>query len=572
MRNSVIAGNKGSAFMFRESLLNICFHADSNKKKTDTLKVASIQLRVTGNIAENLARMETWFEKAMEENPRVVLFPETILSGFNEAAIRELDFEALEQAMRRLSGLAKKHGVYIIYGTATSSGREKPFNSAVVLDPEGREITRYHKSIPEDWFEAGTHLALFDIDGIPCTLIICHDNRFPELVRIPVLAGARICFYISYEVNQIGIAKEKRANYRAQAIGRAAENGIWFAQSNGIGPEGEEMLSMSNSIIVDPLGVVIAEAPELEEHLMTAVIEPAQADRRNARESLKNRYLAGWWREAAAQLEAVESGFAAACQPKPADGSTIRIAIMQDRPEPGDVQANFNTFLDRLDQAAGADFFVTPECWLDGRTETYIPGTETLHHTAQDIDASPCLGRVAGEAAKRNMYICFAFTSIENDTFYNTAGLWSPDGERIGLYRKTHLEDRESACAAGNELPALDTRHGKLGLLLGAETGSPEAVRTLRLKGARILLNPAAGAFSETRESTIRIRARENRIFIAAAHSRAGFVAEPEGGLAAKRADMPGVLLCDIGLAEAKDDNHIRGRRPDLYDIIVKEE
>ena len=45
----------------------------------------------------------------------------------------------------------------------------------------------------------GNHIALFELEGVLSTLIICHDERYPELVRLPVMKGARLVFYLSWE-------------------------------------------------------------------------------------------------------------------------------------------------------------------------------------------------------------------------------------------------------------------------------------------------------------------------------------------------------------------------------------
>ena len=74
------------------------------------------------------------------------------------------------------------------------------FNSALVIDPKGQVIKRDHKvQLAEDWPEEGDHLSVFRVDGVPCSIIICHDERYPELVRLPVLAGSRVVFYLSHE-------------------------------------------------------------------------------------------------------------------------------------------------------------------------------------------------------------------------------------------------------------------------------------------------------------------------------------------------------------------------------------
>ena len=67
-------------------------------------------------------------------------------------------------------------------------------------------------------------MAFFELEGAPSTVIVCHDERYPELVRLPAIAGARIIYYVSSES---GISEEsKLAPYRAQMMARAVENGM----------------------------------------------------------------------------------------------------------------------------------------------------------------------------------------------------------------------------------------------------------------------------------------------------------------------------------------------------------
>ncbi len=200
--------------------------------------------------------------------------------------------------MKTVAACAKQHDLYVLYGCATQSEKERPYNSAVLIGPEGKEITRYHKLGPEPWFEPGDHLTLFEIDGVPCTAMICHDERYPEVVRLPVLSGAVVCFYISYEINSMEAALRKAEGYRAQLIARAAENGIWVCQANGIGPLGESNAkSLGQSRMIAPDGVVRVEAPALVDTMIVEEIRPSDAGRRNALESLELSPVGNWWRE-----------------------------------------------------------------------------------------------------------------------------------------------------------------------------------------------------------------------------------------------------------------------------------
>jgi len=54
--------------------------------------------------------------------------------------------------------------------------------------------------VVEPYCTDGNRLAFFHIDGVPATIFICHDERYPELMRIPVLGGARIALYISFSM------------------------------------------------------------------------------------------------------------------------------------------------------------------------------------------------------------------------------------------------------------------------------------------------------------------------------------------------------------------------------------
>jgi predicted amidohydrolase len=121
--------------------------------------------------------------------------------------------------------------VYAIVGMPHRDGG-KLYNSAVVIDPSGKILERYHKvQLAESWPDGGDHLSVFKIDGIPCSIIVCHDERYPELVRLPVLAGARLVFYLSHES---GLDKEtKIAPYRAQIQARAVENSVFVVSQRG---------------------------------------------------------------------------------------------------------------------------------------------------------------------------------------------------------------------------------------------------------------------------------------------------------------------------------------------------
>lgn len=90
-----------------------------------------------------------------------------------------------------------------------------------------------------------------------------------------------------------------------------------------------------------------------------------------------------------------------------------------------------------------------------------------------------------------------SFMHAVGEKIYNTAFLYDASGEIIAEYSKTHLFDtpdyQESKFITPGEcLAVLETRCGTIGIIICYDIRFPELVRTLALKGAEIILCPAA--------------------------------------------------------------------------------
>lgn len=127
----------------------------------------------------------------------------------------------------------------------------------------------------ERWATSGTHIAFFDLEGVPSTLMICHDERSPELTRLPSMAGARVVYYISSES---GLREEEKLpGYRAQLMARAVENGVWIVSANA--PANPDLSgSHGQSRIVASDGNVLKEAAFFGEDVLreTLTIQPGR--------------------------------------------------------------------------------------------------------------------------------------------------------------------------------------------------------------------------------------------------------------------------------------------------------
>ena len=258
--------------------------------------------------------------------------------------------------------------------------------------------------------------------------------------------------------------------------------------------------------------------------------------------------------------------------------NSLRLALLRALPKKWDLDANFQVFLEGAALAAQrhADVMITPECWLDGYASAAEGSTpEKIFAIAQDLETSPYLKQVAQKAREHRLFICFSFTSLESSQPYDAAGLWNAEGKRIGVYHKTHLQKHDLQYAFGQSLPVWPTPWGSVGIMICADRRWPETARILRLQGARLILNPSYGFYGDLNEAMMRTRAYENQCFIAFAHPNQSLVTAPDGKVLAKEgtaddvSGTPRITICDIDLSQAKDDNHLRDRRPEIYRAIT---
>jgi predicted amidohydrolase len=100
------------------------------------------------------------------------------------------------------------------------------------------------------------------------------------------------------------------------------------------------------------------------------------------------------------------------------------------------------------------------------------------------------------------------------------AYVFDTDGQVLGYQDKFHLAPGEENLARpGSDLTVIDTRQGRLGLLLGRDSLYPELARLLALQGADLVAGLAASpgvAQGRVTRSALALRAEENQVFTAA--------------------------------------------------------
>ena len=267
------------------------------------LTVAIAQMRSTRDLSQNVARICATIDDCAGQGVRVVVFPECALTGYFEDVVTNLTSLQITRAQEQVAGACRRDGIYAVVGSAYRNGKNL-FDSALVITPGGQVLERYDKiQLAEPWPQPGEHLSVFKIDGVMCSVIICHDERYPELVRLPVLAGARVIFYLSHES---GLHEEGKLNpYRAQIQARAVENTVYVVQANApANPDASG--SHGQSRIIKPDGNILQEASMFGQDVLHACLDLGKATAANARGSLSRGPLRDWWKEGVARVHVIE--------------------------------------------------------------------------------------------------------------------------------------------------------------------------------------------------------------------------------------------------------------------------
>jgi predicted amidohydrolase len=264
----------------------------------NTIRLACVQLTSSGDKGENLQKAEQLVGKAAATGADIVVLPEK-WNGIGDAeALRGLAEPLEGESVTAMADWARRHAITLVGGsiTETREGREKLSNTSVLLDSDGDVVAVYRKIHLFD-VEVGGHVyreseaeepgaqpVVAEAEGWPIGLSVCYDVRFPELYRILALEGAELVTVPAHFTLHTG-----KDHWHVLLRARAIENQLYVAAAAQVGITGIGRPSYGRSVIVDPWGIVLAEAPD-EETVISAELDRARlADIRTKLPSLANR-------------------------------------------------------------------------------------------------------------------------------------------------------------------------------------------------------------------------------------------------------------------------------------------
>ncbi len=259
-----------------------------------------------------------------------------------------------------------------------------------------------------------------------------------------------------------------------------------------------------------------------------------------------------------------------------------------------DKRANIEKACQMIEKACGrgADIVILPEMFNCPYDNKYF------REYAED-SSGLTIESIKKIAIEQSIYIVAgSIPEIDGEDVYNTSFVLNPKGEIIARHRKMHLFDidikdgirffESETLSPGQDVTVFETPFGKIGLAICYDMRFPELMRLLALKGAGLIVIPAAfNRITGTAhwEMTAKSRALDNQVYFAAVSPAVDWNAsyhafghtifvDPWGRVLDELGDEEGLLMCEVEndlIEKVRNELPLmKHRRTDLYGIKFK--
>lgn len=260
------------------------------------MKIAVAQFAASTDKDANFEAITAHVEEAARQGADLVVLPENAMySNSDTTADISAHTEPVDGPFATAVGaLAREQGIAVVVGMTESAAAPggRSTNAVLAVDASGDQLGVYRKVHLYDAFgyresdrvEPHAPVAVtFELGGLTFGVMTCYDLRFPEMARFLVDAGAEALIVPAAWV--AGPAKED--HWLTLARARAIENTVYVVACGQTGP-----VSVGQSVIVDPMGTVLASGGEMPS-VTSALVDHARVEQVRAKNpSLANRRFA----------------------------------------------------------------------------------------------------------------------------------------------------------------------------------------------------------------------------------------------------------------------------------------
>lgn len=261
---------------------------------------AAIQMTSTPDLNSNLAQAEELIELAVRQGAELVGLPENFsFMGPEEDKVAQAKAIS-SQSEKFLKMMAQRFQINILGGGfPVPEPTGKAYNTALLIGPNGQELTRYNKvhlfdvNVPDgnNYQESRTVKAGEKMPTVYASqdygnlgFSICYDVRFPELYRHQSQQRAEVMFIPAAFTAYTG-----KDHWQVLLQARAIENTCYIIAPAQTGKHYATRQCHGHAMIIDPWGLVLADAGE-QPGVAIAEINPTRLEQvRRQMPSLQNR-------------------------------------------------------------------------------------------------------------------------------------------------------------------------------------------------------------------------------------------------------------------------------------------
>ncbi len=265
--------------------------------------IAAVQVCSTDDLQENLKRARELVSVGVDRGAELICLPENFAFMRREGNVFPCAQGLDGEIVGCVRELAERNRIWLLGGTFPESvpGEKRVHNTSVLVAPDGEVAAVYRKIHlfdvdlgadggglfrESETFAPGREVVVAETPFGGLGMSVCYDVRFPELYREMSSRGARLIAVPSAFTPQTG-----RDHWEVLLRARAIEAQAFVVAPAQCGQHGPDRASYGRSMIIDPWGLVLAQAADRPD-VIVADCDPAELERiRGAIPALKNRRL-----------------------------------------------------------------------------------------------------------------------------------------------------------------------------------------------------------------------------------------------------------------------------------------
>jgi deaminated glutathione amidase len=219
------------------------------------------------SVKSNIDNCVTWLERCVESTgAELVVLPESATTGFTPGVppeeLGELVGSMPGPVVEPVQQAAARLGVHVVVGGyERGAGPGTVYNTALLIGPDGEPLGAYRKThlfsgearADGGWVTPGDRAVVISTELARIGLIVCFDGDYPELARVEAVQGAEVICRPSALLRSADI-------WELTNRARAYDNHVFVVGANATGTDPGGAIYFGNSMIVNPIGEVVARA------------------------------------------------------------------------------------------------------------------------------------------------------------------------------------------------------------------------------------------------------------------------------------------------------------------------